>query len=81
MDTKSWRRSPAAAKVPAAPESSMRALATPGPTDRASNARRSPPSTALPATWPASACRVSAVTDRHHSPRRIAGSQWSNGPW
>ena len=46
----------------------------PGPTERASSARRSPPSTALPATWPASACRVSAVTARHHSPRRIAAA-------
>jgi hypothetical protein len=80
----------AAAKVPAAPESSSTALAIPGPMERASSARRSPPSTAFPATWGASACRVSAVTDRHHSPRRIAaasrsparttGSAWTRDP-
>ena len=42
--------------------------------ERASSARRSPPSTALPATWPASPCRVSAVTARQYSPRRIAAA-------
>src|SRR5712691_10096416 len=38
METKFWRGSPAAANVPATPESSTRALAIPGPMERASSA-------------------------------------------